>query len=61
MVLHRNLKPDNIGFTLDQKLKLIDLGLSKDRRERDACVRGRVQDERGDGQLEVHGALTITL
>jgi serine/threonine protein kinase len=29
MVLHRDLKPDNIGFTLGQELKLIDFGLAK--------------------------------
>lgn len=29
MVLHRDLKPDNIGFTLNGDVKLIDFGLSK--------------------------------
>lgn len=29
MMLHRDLKPDNIGFTLDGTVKLIDFGLSK--------------------------------
>lgn len=29
MVLHRDLKPDNIGFTLNGGVKIIDFGLAK--------------------------------
>jgi hypothetical protein len=29
MVLHRDLKPDNVGFTLDGTLKLLDFGLGR--------------------------------
>mmetsp|Transcript_21063 Transcript_21063/g.45787 ORF Transcript_21063/g.45787 Transcript_21063/m.45787 type:complete len:731 (+) Transcript_21063:210-2402(+) len=29
VVMHRDLKPDNIGFTLDGTVKLLDFGLSK--------------------------------
>ena len=29
MILHRDLKPDNVAFTLEQELKLIDFGLAK--------------------------------
>jgi serine/threonine protein kinase len=36
MILHRDLKPDNIGFSADGTLKLFDFGLS-------ACVRTRRQ------------------
>lgn len=29
MVVHRDVKPDNIGFSAEGDLKLLDLGLSK--------------------------------
>lgn len=29
MVVHRDVKPDNIGFSSEGDLKLLDLGLSK--------------------------------
>lgn len=38
MVLHRDLKPDNIGFDAQGNLKLIDLGL------------GRVRNGGSDGE-----------
>eukprot|EP01035_Chromulina_nebulosa_P020600 gene20600-26709_t len=28
MILHRDLKPDNVGFTMDGKLKLFNFGLA---------------------------------
>jgi len=51
MVLHRDLKPDNVGFTGDGELKLFDFGLS-------TCVKKRASL---DEAYEMSGIINSTL
>ena len=42
-ILHRDIKPDNIGFDIDGNIQLIDFGLAKELKESDKNINGKYE------------------